>query len=370
MAKVSSGIFQFILIAGALGVVQGLLWLGLGIAVVIIKSSITVCQDENLQSDSIGIGCAIYNVFIKDSEDDHRIINAEGFIIFVYIYLGLSLLWFFVSSFSIWGTLRAGNNSKAKNVVWSATTTVISLIDVILMSLLVYDYINYEGGRTIAENVAFGIVLSIAVRGYVLWIINLIFAIVLGKSAYNQYRNAPTNNQSYIDAFDTSLRPPWETDNDFQQNMSNEEYNSGFINDTDDTYKSNSFNKIRIGSNQFNNNNNTEANKESTNFSRNPLSNPSNQNWPKIGPIKDVNKSTYIGDGLGLSTNISGRPLSDFPQNSNTQFLHESKGADITQLHSRVSKNNDSPYIPDPDYSPPGSPRVKGVLRPRSNYVI
>lgn len=99
MAKVSSGIFQFILIAGALGVVQGLLWLGLGIAVVIIKSSITVCQDENLQSDSIGIGCAIYNVFIKDSEDDHRIINAEGFIIFVYIYLGLSLLWFFCFKF-------------------------------------------------------------------------------------------------------------------------------------------------------------------------------------------------------------------------------------------------------------------------------
>ncbi|CAG9763259.1 unnamed protein product [Ceutorhynchus assimilis] len=275
--------------AGVLGIIQGLGWTLCSIVGILFYTEIIPTASTN------GIGYSIYSFYLsKEILDKYSesIIGSSQFSYFLYIHLALSLCWLLISSVLLWASITGkGHNFYGKAIGgWTLITGLVSLLDLILVGLISYDYDQYKnkGNADTTEITAIGIVITLAARGFVLWIVNVVFAIILGKYCHKLYKKDVGNrNRPPIDAYATAP-VPW--------------LDPSLYNDS--------------GSNDL-------------------------RPYPEADPI---------------------RPYSYTPP-ARTAKIGKQAGQRSPPL------NVAPPFIPDPDYSPPGSPKVKGVLRPKSNYA-
>ncbi|KAG5876103.1 hypothetical protein JTB14_013683 [Gonioctena quinquepunctata] len=184
-----------------------------------------------------------------------------------------------------------------------------------------------------------GIVMSIAARGYILWIVNVTFAIMLFILVKKIKRANRPSMLPAIDAYAAGPRPFTLYD---QTDIGNGQLNNGFTLDENIMF-------------------NPRPMEPNTRMStRNPLSNNRNNLNVMQPQIHDRPRS------LDLSRLTRGVPPTP-----------PSKLAKIGKSGGRITppRNVPSPrvpYIPDPDYTPPGSPKVqpKSAMRQQSNYVL
>lgn len=100
--------------------------------------------------------------------------------------------------------------------IWSATTLILSVIDLVLMILVAKDFNVTNGVEFTNINITsevtsddidatYWIVISLAVRGYLFWVINVILAIItikIGLDLQNN-ENSSQSNQQYINAYES-----------------------------------------------------------------------------------------------------------------------------------------------------------------------
>ncbi|XP_060520102.1 uncharacterized protein LOC132698185 isoform X2 [Cylas formicarius] len=338
--KPKSLMTPLVITAGLIGAVQGLAWSILSlVSILIYEKVIKVVIDAD---DADKIRTYLYFFLVKDDESNDGssfIVTSKVFNIFMYLYFVLSLILLGVSAIILWAFARnkAQNQQIRLLALWVSTIGILSVLDFVLTSLFAHDYHKLPDdvqSSIILLQVTYGIVMTLAARGYVLWIINVIFAIVLAKYCFNLLRKNSRPDLSIIDAYTTSPRPPWDLQNSLydEGNANNFEFtNKGYVNDNAEPIymKSESFHKLNIGDTRKNNYRNSL---DTSQFSFGPNNFRSPQQW-KAPQIKTAK--------IGRQADRRSPPFNVAP-----------------------------PYIPDPDYSPPGSPKVKSVLRPRSHYAI
>ncbi|XP_018567840.1 uncharacterized protein LOC108908303 isoform X2 [Anoplophora glabripennis] len=407
------------LAAAIIGTFQAAIWFSFSLISILLYHSV-IEIDTNLSSHNyLRI---IYDAFLNpDKTNEDVIVTADAFNIFMYLYVISSFVWLIASLYMMWAMKR---NKWGGNFVvislWSGTTILIAILDVVLMSLVVADYVNIQdsldlpitppespftteatstkGLTTVPStpeettlpsssaspldttittqdpgvqaelmltkslsklivtdasvfqdisqdevykqllNTSYIILVTLAARGYVLWVINVVLAIILIKFAVNLSKNKTPSLLPMIDGYSTG-RPPWGNNLYEQTDIGNGYSNGGFADDNDRTAfpRSDSF-----------------VTTEPEGMNQNPLSNGHNpyaQQMENLRPVSDnpnivSPKVAKIGKQNGRRTPPRNVPPPNIP-------------------------HSNSPYIPDPDYSPPGSPlKPKSVLRPRSNYVL
>lgn len=94
--------------------------------------------------------------------------------------------------------------------IWSAITLISSVIDLVLMILVAKDFnvtngIEFSAVTSDDIDATYWIVISLAVRGYLFWVINVILAIItikIGLDLQNN-ENSSQSNQQYINAYES-----------------------------------------------------------------------------------------------------------------------------------------------------------------------
>ncbi|CAH1101108.1 unnamed protein product [Psylliodes chrysocephalus] len=361
--------------AALIGTIQSVVWLLLALTSILYYNDI-IELSNSLSPTSYGN--VIYNLYLHPGiylED--LIINSKLFNIIMYLYIVFSFLWLVISLYIIWAIFRKKwYNISEMLLCWSVITIMIAAIDVSFMSVLAVDLKTAHNlgwppstpepttpdtttpdtvfsGKDLSTSV--GIVMSLAARGYILWIVNVVFAVCLLIAAckHRKITRPSLMQRGIINAYETDNRPfsmydQVEIDKSFQ--------NEGFVLD-----EHNIFNPIR-SDDAYNNNNNN-------NNSINPLSNSTRSSLvygQTPSYIADINKPMHIpqahANGKLAKIGKSGGRRTPPQQVASPVVPHSH--------YAYPQTNSNMPYIPDPDYTPPGSPKSlpKGVLRPRSKY--
>ncbi|KAJ8985555.1 hypothetical protein NQ317_019939, partial [Molorchus minor] len=293
--------------AALIGTLEALIWTSLSLISILFYHSI-ILIDENLPTNS-------YEHHDSESIAD-VIVTTKTFNIFMYIYLVLSLIWLITSLNALWAMTR-NKWADGFSIVggWALVTLMISVLDIVLMSVVVADFVTVQGFYTSSEATtsttvtttatsisastadtyttisvttpvsagptgteattvssdyfsqdtttiapsppgfalvvaswiletaeyeglkeviytSYGIVMSLAARGYVLWIVNVIFACILMKFAYDLKKEAAPSLLPILDAYSTgSHRTPW---NLYEQtDISNAYSNDAFKDEND-----------------------------------------------------------------------------------------------------------------------------------------
>uniref|UniRef100_A0AAR5PP92 MARVEL domain-containing protein n=1 Tax=Dendroctonus ponderosae TaxID=77166 RepID=A0AAR5PP92_DENPD len=337
-------------IGAILGVIQGFIWTVLSLTAILLGQF-------SLQNTSISPGSLIHAIYLNSSSSDTGlIIDGDSFRYFLYIYVVLSGCWLIVSSLLLWDHFREKTVSKYYEGVlatWMFVVGLTALLDVILFSLLVHDYekerknIEVDSPELQLELVAIGVVFTLAARGYVLWIVNVIFAVIAGRVWHLKRNKVVARNQPYISAYSNGQAAPWHQQ---PQNTYEGFDNKGYRNDSD---------TLPLPSRRMDN----SPQERDRGYARND-------------DLKQEyrNKDVYWNN----RNNQNGREDHTPPRSFNTvppppsAYRQEPKTAKIGRQGGQRSPplNVAPPFIPDPDYSPPGSPKVRGVLRPKSNYEM
>ncbi|XP_066254412.1 uncharacterized protein [Euwallacea similis] len=310
---------------------------------------------ENVDS----MGQIIYKMYIKSTGDindtNKIIIGPKEFNYFMYIYLTLSITWLIVSCVILWTTLRDHQEKHYDQsiVAWTIVTSLVSLLDLILLFVLSHDYnkilsVESTPPMDLIILTAVGIVMTLAARGFVLWVINIVFVVILSKYSYKRYKgevnkSPKRGNRPVIDAYSKS-RPdlPWQTPYDDRKPFDN----MGFKDDDDFSFSSKQNPRIRE------NNRNPEYVAPFT-----PRLGQNEPPWNKRPAPRDE-----VGNGLPRVY-----PNQEPPR---TAKIGRQQDRRSPPLNVNPPYIQPLPYIPNPDYSPPGSPKVRGVLRPKSNYQL
>ncbi|KAG5876102.1 hypothetical protein JTB14_013683 [Gonioctena quinquepunctata] len=400
-----------ILAAAIIGTLQAATWFSLSLVSILYHESVIEVGDL----EEASYGQYIYNLYLRPNDGNGEfIIYPKTFNLFMYIYLVLSFIWLIASCILMWAAIR----DKWKSIplllaFWATVTIVIAITDIILMSLIAADlqtahnkynpttttlipipsttttpitttlssttittlfptsdststtttatpnddtddtgvlslrmprrYQEYEIDEFQYQSqtlyTSMGIVMSIAARGYILWIVNVTFAIMLFILVKKIKRANRPSMLPAIDAYAAGPRPFTLYD---QTDIGNGQLNNGFTLDENIMF-------------------NPRPMEPNTRMStRNPLSNNRNNLNVMQPQIHDRPRS------LDLSRLTRGVPPTP-----------PSKLAKIGKSGGRITppRNVPSPrvpYIPDPDYTPPGSPKVqpKSAMRQQSNYVL
>ncbi|XP_023028218.2 uncharacterized protein isoform X3 [Leptinotarsa decemlineata] len=190
-----------------------------------------------------------------------------------------------------------------------------------------------------------GIVMTLAARGYVLWCINVILAIVLIVLVRQMKKmNRPTLLPP-IDAFDTRTRPFTLYD---QTDIGTGHDNNGFTVDDDIIFSPKRTVVPTV-----------------ENISRNPLS---NSNRSSINDSQPYIFSTPRPIEIARPFRNDPTPMTKLAKIGKSG---RGRRTPPQSVPSPVPPSN-VPYIPDPDYTPPISPepQTKSVLKPRSKYIF
>lgn len=278
----------------------------------------------------------------------------------------------------------------------------LSMLDFIILCLIGHDYgqikfanpdfsiifhvpLNLTVPPSIALTIfltAVGVVMTLAARGFVVWIINVIFIVILGKHWYDLHTKKTYNepDPSILDAYTTSSRPPWDLTNSIYADTNRSGYNNKAFNDDNDNPKfissSQSFTHLPLHDRD------NYGNREGRGNQKNQYpyaGNPGNQNNNMNNNNNWSNKRNQNDNGpYGLGQN-NNSPLRPFSQPERTSDVPNQWNQGAPLRTAKIGRqggqrspplNVNPPFIPDPDYSPPGSPRVRGVLRPKSNYAM
>jgi hypothetical protein len=126
---------------------------------------------------------------------DGQILTPGVFIGFSWVYLIIDLTWFATSWLVL---LQKRGNLRRVFQIWSANTALVCLLDLIIIIILSSNYQKClsEMGISLEIICANGIlpVLVIAGKGFVLWIVNAIFVVVVWKISKQLQQETPLNH--------------------------------------------------------------------------------------------------------------------------------------------------------------------------------
>ncbi|KAF5277060.1 hypothetical protein FQA39_LY06298 [Lamprigera yunnana] len=173
--------------ASSLAIIQGVTWFFLSFfAVLIHYESWEVYPSNNTYGESLN-KAIIDGYLLGDGFDINVFIKPRHFAIWSILVMITSIFWIILSIYLIIVAKGRKNRTLKKCMLcWSIWTIVICLADLLLMSLLGRDYsnlisaFNSKGNFINSFNVlSCGIIMVIAARGFVLWLINLTLSIIL-----------------------------------------------------------------------------------------------------------------------------------------------------------------------------------------------
>ncbi|XP_050311840.1 uncharacterized protein LOC126747329 isoform X2 [Anthonomus grandis grandis] len=349
-------------VAGVLGIIQGFVWTLLSIAAILFYYM------DLAPSTGKEISHKIYTEYFHDSTGSKNgfIINPNSLSYCSYVYLILSFGWFLISCLLYWGVVKKSSNEQFYDysiLGWTIAASLVSILDLIMLALFAHDYNKVSTSDTILL-VVVGIMMTLAARGFVLWVINVLFAVILGMHYYRRYNElAPTSSQSAIDAYSDPL--PWL------------QGPAAFDDPHPKTYDNKGY----------------QPDREEAPIRSNP---PSIHQFPVTGINRDSARNNYVNPRSNLSQEpppkIIKRPVLNHNNNNDSSWIHRNANYNnnyVSPLRpqpepgllrtAKIGKQGgqrspplivNAPSIPEPDYSPPSSPVLRGVLKPRSNYTM
>ncbi|XP_017773279.1 PREDICTED: uncharacterized protein LOC108560306 [Nicrophorus vespilloides] len=334
------------LFIATLGVVQGLVWTILSVLAILYRNGVLEVTVETTYASRLSVTLNI--MYFNDLQFDILYMNNESVNYFAYIYMVLSVSWLAISSYVFW-LLRFKKWSYMKKyfISWLTIAAFISILDIIVTILFAidYDYVSsnieislFTNAMRKYENISnfdlvilsVGIMMSIAAKGYVLLLLNLMACAITMKIILilNKQEETPVifQQQAAINAFEPVQRQNYfaEVSNDADPMPWISQVNGGFVDD-DSSW--------------------------STSMSR-------TQNEDRVS----ARRYDYKGNQYNA--------YDDFPQPKTQERQVTPPVAKIGRGNRGRSPNKVMPpTIPAPDYTPPSSPKLKSVLRSNHQYA-
>jgi hypothetical protein len=186
-------------IAGAIGVIQSLAWIIMALICIILYYTEPTDFSPYGYHYMDEVGEIIYQLYLKRYNQelyfDGQILTPGVFIGFSWVYLIIDLTWFATSWLVL---LQKRGNLRRVFQIWSANTALVCLLDLIIIIILSSNYQKClsEMGISLEIICANGIlpVLVIAGKGFVLWIVNAIFVVVVWKISKQLQQETPLNH--------------------------------------------------------------------------------------------------------------------------------------------------------------------------------
>jgi hypothetical protein len=186
-------------IAGAIGVIQSLAWIIMALICIILYYTEPTDFSPYGYHYMDEVGEIIYQLYLKRYNQelyfDGQILTPRVFIGFSWVYLIIDLTWFATSWLVL---LQKRGNLRRVFQIWSANTALVCLLDLIVIIILSSNYQKClsEMGISLEIICANGIlpVLVIAGKGFVLWIVNAIFVVVVCKISKQLQQETPLNH--------------------------------------------------------------------------------------------------------------------------------------------------------------------------------
>jgi hypothetical protein len=186
-------------IAGAIGVIQSLAWIIMALICIILYYTEPTDFSRYGYHYMDEVGEIIYQLYLKRYNQelyfDGQILTPGVFIGFSWVYLIIDLTWFATSWLVL---LQKRGNLRRVFQIWSANTALVCLLDLIVIIILSSNYQKClsEMGISLEIICANGIlpVLVIAGKGFVLWIVNAIFVVVVWKISKQLQQETPLNH--------------------------------------------------------------------------------------------------------------------------------------------------------------------------------
>ncbi|KAF5276473.1 hypothetical protein FQA39_LY06542 [Lamprigera yunnana] len=189
--------------AAAVAIVQGIVWIILCILEILISFEAWV-PPTALSTHGQILNYALVWIVLYGEQT----LSSSGLLIITFFYLWLSVFWVFISIFVIISNRRPQKTkTKLSYLLWGVLTVLICVYDIIIVGLLASDY-SHCRRSAYYFCVAYGILFSLAARGYVLWIINLAFGILMIKNAMGMSKKVkPGYGLEPVSEFEDSRAP-------------------------------------------------------------------------------------------------------------------------------------------------------------------
>jgi hypothetical protein len=185
-------------IAGLIGVIQSLAWIFMAVMCIVIYYTTSHKYYPSYHYMD-AVGDIIYQLFLRRSHQElyfsGQSLTPGVFAFFLWVYVIIDLSWFIYS----WQVLlQKKGNLRLVYQIWSANTALVCLVDLILVIILGANYDKCLSENSTSSEVicAVGIlpVLVIAGKGFVLWIVNVMFAVLLLYIAKQLQQETPLNH--------------------------------------------------------------------------------------------------------------------------------------------------------------------------------
>uniref|UniRef100_A0A6M2DY22 Putative product n=1 Tax=Xenopsylla cheopis TaxID=163159 RepID=A0A6M2DY22_XENCH len=183
-------------VAAAFSIFQSIIWLILSLTGLLAHS----CLIPATTIEKNALATILHYQYFREAECDaildpsqmptiKDLSTPEDIYLWMWFYFFISFFWF-ISSLLLSGKTRFNNMRKTIVLTWVAITSIVCLMDFILCVYFAKDYNHIQdfqlfnsvmGGKPLAMQTAAGIMMAIALRGFVLWFINLFFATYIGK---------------------------------------------------------------------------------------------------------------------------------------------------------------------------------------------
>nr|XP_022901607.1 uncharacterized protein LOC111414485 [Onthophagus taurus] len=184
-------LYPLIVIATILGTLQGLTWMIISFLVIILYAETWIPDKDSMGYFNNGAYFLLFeSQFNPPVEDLTNLQSITGFVIvFACFYFVLSLLWT-INSLALahryfW---KLSINISQIIRLWSFLAFIITIYDLVTMSVLAYDLGVIQNSTQIDDATKFlfstvmGVAMTIAGRGYILLAINLIVAFILPRA--------------------------------------------------------------------------------------------------------------------------------------------------------------------------------------------
>lgn len=207
-------------IAVCLGIFQGLAWTILAILGVTFRFA-KVPESGNTLSTML------QSLLGQELQKDNIAVPMTGMGLFavIVVYLVISLVWVSLSALLILSIKRGQqDNLRRATLAWGVMTLLTCIYDLVVTGLLASNYnaMLTRFNNNIKENfviiypvLSYGILMSLAARGYVLWVINFIMSVLMIRNGTTTVKEvntevffAPPPIQAYHVARDRNLTEP------------------------------------------------------------------------------------------------------------------------------------------------------------------
>ncbi|CAG9840447.1 unnamed protein product [Diabrotica balteata] len=175
--------------AAIIGAVQGLAWWGMSLACIIVYYNETEVSTSTTSFSQILSEGLQVSYLVKNSKTlwTWRVILPSDLIVVAWMYLFASIVWFVISIDQFVAIHWNKRRQSTLMISWGALTICISVVDLVFSSLLLRDFMNCPMGTVdmLGCHIVIGTVMTIAARGYTLWLLNGVLAISTILSGVN-----------------------------------------------------------------------------------------------------------------------------------------------------------------------------------------